>query len=92
VACADRTLEACDDDVDCAVSRAFPWDASGGCFENEPVPLACIDADLSCPPTTNAALDLDGGCFLFGNCLPGGFTYAPEGSICSSSAPFCGAE
>ncbi len=90
-ACADRTLEACANDGDCVVSGGFPYDPAFSCFENDLVSLACVDADLSCPPTISVALDQGGNCFSFGNCLPPGFTRAPDDHPCVP-APFCAAQ
>ena len=91
VACADRTLEGCAYDGNCVVSGGFPYDPGLACFENDLVSLACVDPDLSCPPTITMGLDQGGNCFSFGNCLPPGFARAPDDHPCVP-APFCAAQ
>jgi hypothetical protein len=81
--CAERPLETCESDGDCALARAFPFDADQQCFASESVEVGCIDPDLSCPPVTTPAVDGEGSCFLFGNCLPPDFTRAPVEHVCS---------
>lgn len=81
--CADRPLETCAADGDCALARAFPLDTDQQCFTGESVEVGCIDPDLSCPPVTTPALDGDGNCFMFGNCLPAGFVRAPAEHACT---------
>jgi hypothetical protein len=80
--CAERPLESCTADGDCAISSGFPYDASGECFSTEPVALACVDASLFCPPIVTAGLDAAGMCYSFGNCLPEGFQRAADDNPC----------
>jgi hypothetical protein len=82
LSCAQRASDGCSEDGLCATSRAFPYDAEAGCFASESVAVGCVDADASCPPVITPALDSEGRCFAFGNCLPAGFTPAPEGHPC----------
>jgi hypothetical protein len=84
--CAERPLDTCASDGDCVVAGAFPLDTDQGCFAATTLPVACVDPDLSCPPVTTPAVDGEGNCFLFGNCLPSGFERAPEGSACAVAA------
>lgn len=83
--CADRTLDACELDGDCVIGRAFPYAADGQCFSAESVDVACVDADASCPPTLTPALNVSGGCYLFGDCVPPGFEPAPQGHECAAA-------
>jgi hypothetical protein len=85
-ACPERSLDTCAEDGDCVVASAFPLDTDQQCFAATSVPVACVDPDLSCPPVTTPALDGEGNCFSFGNCLPEGFARAPEGSACAAAA------
>jgi hypothetical protein len=84
--CPERSLDDCAEDGDCVVASAFPLDTEQQCFSNATLPVACVDPDLSCPPVTTAAVDGEGNCFLFGNCLPQGFARAPEGGACAAAA------
>jgi hypothetical protein len=84
--CVARSIGSCDYDGNCAVARAFPLDTDQQCFAATSLPVACVDPDLSCPPVTTPALDGEGNCLLFGNCLPDGFARAPEGSACAAAA------
>jgi hypothetical protein len=85
VPCAERSLETCDDDGDCVLAAAFPFNTEQQCFAGTSSAVGCVDPDLSCPPVTTPALDGDGDCFLFGNCLPAGFQRAPEGHPCAAA-------
>lgn len=80
--CADRSIDACASDADCVVSSAAAYDSANSCFAQGLTPLACVDADLSCPPVITPALDAFGNCYAFGNCLPPEFTPAPDDHPC----------
>jgi hypothetical protein len=80
--CADRNLEECETDGDCAVSSAPAYDSANSCFAQVLTRLACVDSDLSCPPVITPGLDAEGNCYAFGNCLPPGFTPAPGDHPC----------
>lgn len=91
LACAERSLANCEADGDCALASAFPYDTQGECFGPNPLPVACVDPDLSCRPSLTAALDGDGDCYSFGNCLPDGYERAPDDHECSAAiAATCG--
>jgi hypothetical protein len=85
LACADRSIDACEEDGACSLSRGSPYNAAAACFRVEFPSVGCVDPDLSCPPVITAALDAEGNCFSFGGCLPNGFTPAPEGHPCRAA-------
>jgi hypothetical protein len=82
VPCSERASDRCTEDGLCATSGAFPYDPEGGCFSSEPEAVGCVDAEISCPPVITPALDSQGRCYSFGDCLPTGFTRAPEDHPC----------
>jgi len=90
IPCAGRSLQSCERDDTCVLARAFPFNAAGQCFRQQPTDMACVFAERSCPPVLTPALDGVGGCFLFGDCLPDGFARAPDGNACSAAnGTFC---
>lgn len=85
VPCAERDLESCVGEGECTVAGGWPYDAANECFRygvDDIVPLACVDADLTCPPDISFGLDVDGNCYAFGNCVPEGFTDVPAEHAC----------
>ena len=67
------------------LASAFPYDTQDQCFGPDPVTVACVDPDLSCPPSITAAVDGNGNCYSFGNCLPAGFQRAPDDHECNAA-------
>jgi hypothetical protein len=82
--CDQRELADCESDGDCALTRAYPFDDTTQCFTFNDGPVACVDPDFTCPSASSSALDADGNCFLFNDCVPQGFRRAPAEHPCSA--------
>ena len=78
-ACTALDVRSCSARADCQVISGWPVREEGGesvCTDYAaPAALGCLPVDIACPAViSEATQDLTGDCYVFGGCLPGGFT------------------